>query len=66
MSDTEKKNTKKYVRYAEGAEMYSMGIQSFMKLAKEAHAVYKVRGIALVKIAILDEYLELYRVREDI
>ena len=26
---------KKYVRYKEGAALYSMGIQSFMKTAKE-------------------------------
>ena len=38
-----------------------MGITSFMKLAKEAKAVYKIRNIALVNIEILDEYMELFR-----
>ena len=56
-----KNNKKKFVRYPEGAEMYSMGIQSFMKLAKEAKAVYKIRSIALVNTEILEQYLEAYR-----
>ena len=46
----ENKQKKKYVRYKDGAEMYVMGITSFMKLAKEAKAVYKIRNIALVNI----------------
>ena len=52
---------KKYVRYKEGAALYSMGIQSFMKTAKEAHAVIKIRNIALVNMEILDKYLEMFR-----
>lgn len=55
------RNNKKFVRYPEGAELYSMGIQSFMKLAKEAHAVYKIRNIALVNIEVFEKYLEAYR-----
>ena len=58
----ENKQKKKYVRYKDGAEMYGMGITSFMKLAKEAKAVYKIRNIALVNIEILDEYMELFRI----
>lgn len=57
----EKTKRKKYIRYKEGAELYSMGIQSFMKLAKEAHAVYKIRQIALVNTEILEKYLETFR-----
>lgn len=56
-----RKDRKKFVRYPEGAEIYSMGIQSFMKIAKEAHAVYKIRNIALVNTEILDTYLEAFR-----
>ena len=33
----EKVEKKDYVRYAEGAERYSMSRCSFMKLAKDAH-----------------------------
>ena len=61
MNIMENKQKKKYVRYKEGAEMYGMGITSFMRLAKESKAVYKIRNIALVNIEILDEYMELFR-----
>lgn len=39
---------KKFVKYDEGAAMFSMGIHSFMDLAKEAKAVYRIRRIVLV------------------
>lgn len=58
----DKSKNKKFVRYKEGAEMYSMGIVSFMNLAKEAKAIYKYRNIVLVNTKILDEYLELFKV----
>ncbi len=50
---------KKWVRYSEGAVMYSMGIHSFMDLAKAAKAVYHVKGIVLVNTEKVDEYMEL-------
>ncbi|WP_092251097.1 DUF6462 family protein [Lacrimispora sphenoides] len=52
---------KKFVRYPEGAEMYSMGLSSFTKLAKEAKAVHKWGNIVLVNINIVDEYLETFK-----
>jgi len=61
--DQEKKKSKKFVRYAEGADLYSMGIQSFMRIAKEAKAVYKIRGIALVNTEELDKYLETFKLK---
>ena len=33
---------KKFVRYEEGAMLYSMGLHSFQELAREANAVYPV------------------------
>ena len=33
---------KDYDRYGEGAEIYSMSRCSFMKLAKDAHAIIKM------------------------
>ena len=33
---------KKFVRYEEGAQLYSMGLHTFQKLAKDAKAVYHV------------------------
>lgn len=53
-----KNGQKKYIRYAEGAELYSMGQHSFRELAKEADAVRKVKGVALVNVRILDDYIE--------
>ncbi|MCD7712714.1 MAG: DUF6462 family protein [Firmicutes bacterium] len=57
-----KKMVKKFVRYQEGAELYSMGLTKFQELAKEAKAVYKIDKIALVNCEILEKYLETFRV----
>lgn len=54
-------NRKRYVRYREGAEMYSMCQSKFEKLAKEAGATYKVGKLVLVNCDIFEKYLELYR-----
>lgn len=53
---------KDYVRYDEGAERYSMSKHTFMKLAQDAHAVYKINRISLVNTKIFEEYLESFRV----
>lgn len=52
---------KKFVRYPEGAELYSIGLTKFQSLAKEAHAIYKVDGIALVNCEIFERFLETFR-----
>ena len=46
-----KQYAKKFVRYKEGAEKYSLGLTKFQELAKEAKAVYKIDGIALVTVS---------------
>ena len=51
-----------YIRYDEGARRYSMSVHSFMKLAAEARAVYKVNRISLVNVKVFEEYLETFRV----
>ena len=56
---------KKFVRYKEGAVLYSMGMSKFQELAKEAKAIYKVNQMVLVNIEILDKYLEKFHVSED-
>ena len=61
MKTTTIESGKKYVRYEEGAKLYSMSVGSFTKLAKEAKAVYKIRRIVLVNLERLDEYLEVFR-----
>lgn len=55
---------KKFVRYEEGAMLYSMGIHTFQQLAKDARAVYHVKRIVLVNLDLIDEYLEAFRDEE--
>ena len=52
---------KKFVRYKEGAEIYSMSEREFYKLAHDANAVYKRNKMALVNLEILDKFMEYYR-----
>lgn len=62
---TKKTNNKRFVRYADGAEMYSMSLSKFQQLAKDAKACYKVNQLVLVNLDIVDEYLETFRIVED-
>ena len=52
---------KKFVRYEEGAKLYSMGLHTFQQLAKDANAVYHVNRIVLVNTDVVDEYMETFR-----
>lgn len=56
-----RKYHKKFVRYKEGAEKYSLGLTKFQELAKEAKAVYKVDKIVLVNCEIFEKFLETFR-----
>ena len=49
---------KKYVRYHEGAYLYSMGKKNFTGMARKADAIRKVGGVCLVSIEKLNEYIE--------
>lgn len=60
-----RKNMEKFVRYSEGAKMYSMGLTKFQQLAKDAKACYKIGQMVLVNTEILDKYLETFRIVED-
>lgn len=62
---TKKTNNKRFVRYNEGAEMYSMSLSKFQQLAKDAKACYKVNQLVLVNLDIIDEYLETFRIVEE-
>ena len=57
----EKVKKKDYVRYGEGAEIYSMSRCSFMKLAKDANAIIKINRISIVDTRIFETYLESFR-----
>ena len=54
---------KRLVRYKEGAEMYSMGMNKFQTLAKDAGAILKIDRMVLVDLDIFDQYLETFRVQ---
>lgn len=62
---TKKTNNKRFVRYPEGAEMYSMSLSKFQQLAKDAKACYKVKQLVLVNLDILDAYLETFRIVDE-
>lgn len=57
----EKVKNKKFVRYKEGAELYSMCQSKFEQMAKEAKAIYKVDKVVLVNCEIFEAYLETFR-----
>ena len=56
-----KEKKKKFVRYQEGADIYSMSVRKFQDLAKDAGAIYKVGKIALVNCEIFDQYMETFK-----
>ena len=47
---------KKFVRYEEGAKLYSIGRNSFIDLAREAD--YKIKGCAVVNVQKVDLFIE--------
>ena len=59
--DETKKFAKRYVRYKEGCEIYSMGMTKFQQLAKEAKAVIKLDKMVLVDCVIFEKYIDGFR-----
>ncbi len=51
----------RYIRYDEGAVMYSMCQSTFEDLAKEAKATHKVGKLVLVNVERFENYLEMHR-----
>ncbi len=49
---------KKFVRYDEGAQLYSLGKNTFMDLAKDADAVYRIKNCVLVNTQKVDLFIE--------
>ena len=66
MEECERENQswKKFRRYEDGARYYGMGKTNFMKLAKDAKAIYKTDRLVLVNCEIFEKYLESFRVEE--
>lgn len=52
---------KRFVRYKEGAELYSMSQSIFERMAKDAKATYKVGKMVLVNCELFEKYLETFR-----
>ena len=61
---TKKTNNKRFVRYPEGAEMYSMSLSKFQQLAKDAKACFKMNRLVLLSLDIPDEYLETFHIED--
>ena len=53
---------KRFVRYKEGADYYSISQTKFMQIAREAGACYKIDKVVLVNCDVFEEYLETFRV----
>ncbi len=56
---------KKFVRYKEGAELYSIGLNKFMEMAREATATYKLDKVVLVNCELFEQYLEGFRIMDN-
>ena len=48
--EAKKEKRKRLVRYKDGAEMYSMGLNKFQALAKDAGAILKIDRMVLVDL----------------
>jgi len=51
---------KKYVRYEEACEIYSMGLTKLKEIARDAGAVYKLNRLVLINVDKMDEYIETF------
>ena len=59
------KSGKKFVSYQEGKDLYSVGLHTFEKLAKDAKATRKVKGVVLCNTEKIDEFIETCWEEED-
>lgn len=63
--EPEKVLVKKFVSLKEGAELYSLGRNTFCALVKEAGASYKIGSRVLVNTEELEAYMQRYKIQED-
>ncbi len=64
MAATKRVDDKKFVRYKEGAKLYSMCQSKFEDMARDAGAIYKLNKPVLVNCEIFEEYLETFHIVE--
>ena len=57
--EVKKSQNRKFVRYKEGAMLYSMSERKFTEIANNADAVMHVDKVALVNTEVLDRFIEL-------
>lgn len=57
--------SKKYIRYSEGMEMYGLGYKSFRRLACESGSLYKFGKTMLIRVDLLDAYMERFKVMQE-
>lgn len=55
-------NRKKFVRYKEAREIYSIGQTKLETMVREAGAVYKLDKVVLINCEVFERYLESFRV----
>ncbi len=58
LEDMVAESAKKYIRCEEATRYFCMGKHSLIELAKKAGALYKVRNVMLVKVQVVEDYLE--------
>lgn len=51
---------KKYVKYKEGAALYSMGMNTFQRLAKEGRATVRVGRSVWVNLDLFEKYFQTF------
>ena len=56
---------KRFCRWKDGCEIYSMSLRQFQKLANEAGAVYKVNKMVLINMEVFEEYLEFFHIKPE-
>ena len=54
--------THEFVTYSMACDYYRLGLKPVTRMAHEAGAVYKVGKMALVRVDILDAYLEQFHI----
>ena len=54
--------SRKYIRYNDGPDMYGVSMSTFRRLAKDSGALYHPsNGVALINVEKFDEYMEFFR-----
>lgn len=58
--DKERRSNRKYLRFKDACEAYSLGKEKMHDLAVEARAIYKIDRAVLVNCDVFERHLESY------